>query len=60
LDKPLHVIYKVSKVAYRIRVILIATKRERERTKKKKEEEEDGIHEVPRRILRNSVAYVGV
>jgi hypothetical protein len=33
LDKPLHVIYKISKVAYRIRVILIATKRV-----KKKEE----------------------
>jgi hypothetical protein len=27
LDKPLHVIYKVSKLAYRILVILIANKR---------------------------------
>jgi hypothetical protein len=27
LDKPLHVIYKVSKLAYRIRVILIANER---------------------------------
>jgi hypothetical protein len=27
LDKPLHVIYKVSKLAYRISVILIANKR---------------------------------
>jgi hypothetical protein len=31
LDKPLHVIYKVSKLAYRISVILIAN----ERVKKK-------------------------
>jgi hypothetical protein len=31
LDKPLHVIYKVSKLAYRIKVILIAN----ERVKKK-------------------------
>jgi hypothetical protein len=27
MDKPLHAIYKVSKLAYRIRVILIANKR---------------------------------
>jgi hypothetical protein len=42
LDKPLHVIYKVSKLAYRIWVILIAN----ERVKKKELEKKDFCPEL--------------
>jgi hypothetical protein len=34
LDKPLHVIYKVSKLAYRIWVILVANKKFKKEEKK--------------------------
>jgi hypothetical protein len=36
LDKPLHVIYKVSKLAYRIWVILIANERVKKKSTAKK------------------------